>query len=364
MSNFENIIDHIGRYHWAISSISSILLFMIAFKLKNFDIKKLFYISVFFLFLMFLIFSVKNTIDFFAMDIRTSLYNISVLREGAYFLNHQMPRVTGISRSIIFLYVVIFILSQNLNKNSNYLNYIFYAMLITLGAFIFIYQSKYALGAFIIINFIFFFNFKNKIQGAKIILVLFISQFLIFFIFSNSRIIINKIDSKIFSFNEKEDLYKEDNRIKHFRKFGNIGLEGMDYADHAIFSGRIALWKESAKYIKSRPFLGYGSMSDRAIINKKRLKDNQLINPISSAFFYALISGGIFSLILFLYFWLKIREKIFNILIIHNMNSIEKKIGTILILLIGLRCLIENSIMLFGVDYLLLLNSLFLTEKK
>ena len=364
MSNFENSIDHIGRYHWTISSIASILVFMIAFKLKNFDIKKLFYISVFFLFLMFLIFSVKNTIDFFAMDIRTSLYNISVLREGAYFLNHQMPRVTGISRSIIFLYVVIFILSQNLNKNSNYLNYIFYAMLITLGAFIFIYQSKYALGAFIIINFIFFFNFKNKIQGAKIILVLFISQFLIFFIFSNSRIIINKIDSKIFSFNEKEDLYKEDNRIKHFRKFGNIGLEGMDYADHAIFSGRIALWKESAKYIKSRPFLGYGSMSDRAIINKKRLKDNQLINPISSAFFYALISGGIFSLILFLYFWLKIREKIFNILIIHNMNSIEKKIGTILILLIGLRCLIENSIMLFGVDYLLLLNSLFLTEKK
>tara|TARA_B100000965_G_scaffold401544_1_gene425653 strand:+ start:982 stop:2010 length:1029 start_codon:yes stop_codon:yes gene_type:complete len=235
MANFENSIDHIGRYHWTISSIASILVFMIAFKLKNFDIKKLFYISVFFLFLMFLIFSVKNTIDFFSMDIRTSLYNISVLREGAYFLNHQMPRVTGISRSIIFLYVVIFIVSQNLNKNSNYLNYIFYGMLITLGAFIFIYQSKYALGAFIIINFIFFFNFKNKIQGAKIILVLFISQFLIFFIFSNSRIIINKIDSKIFSFNEKEDLYKEENRIKHFRKFGNIGLEGMDYADHAIF---------------------------------------------------------------------------------------------------------------------------------
>ena len=364
MSNFENLIDHIGRYHWTISSIASILIFMIAFKLKDFDIKKLFYISIFFLFLMVSIFSVKNIIDFYVLDIRTSLYNVSVLREGAYFLNHQMPRVTGISRSIVFLYVIIFILNQSLNKNSNYLNYLLYTMLSILGAFIFIYQSKYALGAFIIINIIFFFNFKNKIKGAKIILVLFISQFLIFFIFSNSRIIINKIDFKIFSINEKEDLYKEENRIKHFRKFGNVGLEGMDYADHAIFSGRIALWKESATYIKSRPFLGYGSMSDRAIINRTRLKDNNLVNPVSSAFFYALISGGIFSLILFLYFWINIKEKIFDIFMFQNITNIEKKIGTILILLIGLRCLIENSIMLFGVDYLLLLNTLYLTEKK
>ena len=268
MSNFENIIDHIGRYHWIISSIASILLFMIAFKLKNFDMKKLFYISVFFLALMISIFSTKNTIDFYSMDIRTSLYNINVLREGAYFLDHQMPRVTGISRSIIFLYVIVFILNYDLKNNSKYLNYIFYIILSLLGSFLIIYQSKYALGAFIIVNIIFFYNFKNKFKGAKIILILFISQLLIFYIYSNSRIIINKIDSKFFTINEKEDLYKEENRIKHFRKFGNVGLEGMDYADHAIFSGRISLWKESIKYIKSRPFLGYGSMSDRAIINK------------------------------------------------------------------------------------------------
>mgnify|MGYP001455124660 CR=1 FL=1 len=364
MSNFENIIDHIGRYHWIISSIASILLFMIAFKLKNFDMKKLFYISVFFLALMISIFSTKNTIDFYSMDIRTSLYNINVLREGAYFLDHQMPRVTGISRSIIFLYVIVFILNYDLKNNSKYLNYIFYIILSLLGSFLIIYQSKYALGAFIIVNIIFFYNFKNKFKGAKIILILFISQLLIFYIYSNSRIIINKIDSKFFTINEKEDLYKEENRIKHFRKFGNVGLEGMDYADHAIFSGRISLWKESIKYIKSRPFLGYGSMSDRAIINKQRLKDNYLVNPVSSAFFYAILSGGFFSLMLFLYFWLNIKKKIFNNFKIQDIASSENKIGSILILLIGLRCLIENSIMLFGVDYLLLLNSLYLTEKK
>lgn len=65
MSNFENSIDHIGRYHWAISAIASLLIFMIATKLNSFDVKKLFYISIFFLSLMFIWFSFKNLYDFF-----------------------------------------------------------------------------------------------------------------------------------------------------------------------------------------------------------------------------------------------------------------------------------------------------------
>ena len=38
-------------------------------------------------------------------------------------------------------------------------------------------------------------------------------------------------------------------------------------------SGRIGLWNTAIpNFIKDRPFLGYGSMSDRDIINKKRKK--------------------------------------------------------------------------------------------
>ena len=36
-------------------------------------------------------------------------------------------------------------------------------------------------------------------------------------------------------------------------------------------SGRIGLWKTAIDFIKDRPFLGYGSMSDRDIINQKRI---------------------------------------------------------------------------------------------
>jgi len=362
MSNFENSIDHVGRYHWIISSIASILLFMIANKLKNFDKKNFFYISIFFLALMVCWFSVKNISDFYSMNIRTSLYNLNVLRESAFFLGHQMPRVTGLSRSIIFLYVIIFFINLNSKNKFKFLNYV---LLIILGSFIFLFQSKFAVISFIIINFIFFFNFTNKVKGTKIILILLIAQILLFYTISNSRIIFNKIDTDFFVFDSKDNLNKDPNKVRHFRKIEDPQKKGTpQHFEHIVFSGRIELWKKSTDYIKARPILGYGSMSDRAIINQKRLINNDLINPISNAFLYALMSGGIFSLILFFYFWLNIREKIFNIFKIQDMSNNEKKIGTIIIFLIGLRCLVENSIMLFGVDYLLLLNSLYLTEKK
>ena len=116
MSNFENSIDHIGRYHWVISSIALLFLYMIGNKLKNFDTKKFFYISIIFLILIVFYFSTKIIYDFYLLDIRTSLYNIDVLRESAYFLDHQIPRVTGLSRSIIFLYIIFFFSELRLKK--------------------------------------------------------------------------------------------------------------------------------------------------------------------------------------------------------------------------------------------------------
>lgn len=361
MSDFENPIDHIGRYHWIVSSIASLFIFMIASRLKNFDMKKLFYISIFFLILIVIFFTSKNIYDFYLMDIRTSLYNLNVLRENAFFFDHQMPRVTGISRSIIFLYVIFFFI--NLSFKQKY-KFVTYTILIFFGSFIFLYQSKYAIVSYILINILFYLNSKNKFSISKVIIALLISQLTLFFISSNSRIIINKIDTKFFSFNEKEDKVENEERIKHLRKFGNPALQGIHYAEHAIFSGRVVLWKKSLEFIKIRPLLGYGSMSDRIIINQDRLTKNQLVNPVSNAFMYALISGGVFSLLLFIFFWINIREKIFNIFSIKKISNNYNKIGITLLCLIGLRCLIENSVMLFGVDYLLLLNALYLNENK
>ncbi len=362
MSEYEGIIDHIGRYNWLISSIGTIFIFMIANKLQDFNLRILFYVSIFFLTFIVFWFSIKNISDFYFLDIKTSLYNLNVLRDSAFFLNHQMPRVTGLSRSIIILYLVIFILSQNsLSKFKSYL----YILLSILGALIFIYQSKYALGSYIIINLIFFFSFIKKKKVAKIIISLFLIQIFLFYAFSNSRVVLDFYKNNMPVSNGK-DIITDSNfkKFKHFRKFDNPAKEGIYLADHIIMSGRVELWNIAIDFIKNRPFLGYGSMSDRNIINPKRIKENYLLNPVSNAFLYSILSGGIFCLILFLMFWWNIRNKIFNLLSLSQTSSDYHKIGILIITLIGLRCIIENSIMIFGIDYILILNSLYLTEEK
>ena len=51
ISSLETDIDHVGRYHWIISSLSTIFLFMIMDKIEGFDFKNIFFISIFFCFL-------------------------------------------------------------------------------------------------------------------------------------------------------------------------------------------------------------------------------------------------------------------------------------------------------------------------
>ena len=371
VSNYEDSIDHIGRYHWIISSIALIFIFMISAKLNNFQMRTLFYVSIFFLALMIVWFSAVFLIDFYRLNSTTSIYNLDINRESAYFLNHEMPRVTGLSRSIVFLYIIIFYITQNLDKFYTFFKYL---LLSILGALIFLFQSKFAVITFLIANFFFIFNFKKKIEGAIIISFLIIIQITLFYSISNSRIIYNNINSKDIVvndqkdnvFNEQKDIEKSESskKHKHIRDFTDASKTGLELFNHMIFSGRLSLWIKSFNYIYQRPFIGYGSMSDRIILNKKQLKYNRMINPISNAFLYAFISGGVFSLIFFIYFWINIRMTIFNIFKFHMTESNENKITTLLVLIILLRCLVENSIMLFGVDSLFLLNCMYLRTNK
>ena len=84
-----------------------ILIFMIASKIKNFKfIKFVLYQS--FLILMVIYFTIKILIDFYTNEITVSVYHLDVMRKSAYFLDHQMPRTTGLSRSIVLLYIILF----------------------------------------------------------------------------------------------------------------------------------------------------------------------------------------------------------------------------------------------------------------
>ncbi len=365
VSDYEDSIDHIGRYHWIISSMALIFIFMISEKLNNFEIKILFYISIFFITFMILWFSSAFIIDFFRLDIKTSIYNLNVTRESAFFLNHEAPRVTGLSRSVIFLYIIIFYLIKNLDKKFIFFKYTFLSIL---GALVFLFQSKFALIAFLIINFFFIFDFKEKLKGTIIVVCLIVVQIILFYSVSNSRVIYNNIkNNDNVTLEQKKDIQKNKNskKYKHFRDISVTTKKSFfDLFNLIVFSGRLTLWQKSINYIIDRPILGYGSMSDRIILNIYQIENNQIIQPISNAFFYSLLSGGIFSLIFFLYFWINIRMKILSISKFDIIHNNENKLSALLLFIIFLRCSVENSIMLFGVDFILLLNCIYLGKNK
>ena len=270
------------------------------------------------------------------------------------------------SRSIIFLYIILFFLKDYVGSFLKYINYL---ILVVLGALIFFYQSKFAFISYIIINIIFVLTSSKKISTLRIILFLFFIQVCFFYSLSSSRIIFNKISLEFNSNNlliskeNSKNSEKKNKEFKHFRQFGDTRKSGMDQVQNIISSGRFSLWEKAFIYIKKRPFLGYGSMSDRHIINEKRLKNQSLVNPVSNAFLYSLISGGLVTLFLFIFFWISILKKNLNLFKLNNITNYNIKVSTIIIFIIGLRCIVENSIMLFGVDYILILNFLYLSEE-
>ena len=368
----ENLINHLGRYHWLISSISLALILMIAKKVKNFDIQILFKISIFILSIIILWFSTKNIYDWFNLGYMSSIYHLNVWRDGASFLGHDMPRLTGLSRSILIIYIVILFTLNNSNK------FFKYPLLMILGSLVILFQSKYAIITFLIIHLFYLLSLKNKIKNLIIISLLICSQFIIFYSTSNLRILFSKenISTKkenILTKNENiltknENTEKNNENIEHFRFYRKYNEDGDFKIETNIFSGRIDIWRNSLEYIKKRPFLGYGSMSDRMLLNKKEnintAKKDYITHPASNSFIYSAFSGGIFCTVFLIYFLFNIRKKILNIFFLNKTNKTEEKIGTIIIFVILLRSLIENSYMLYGIDYILLLNSLYLINKK
>ncbi len=156
INKIESNIDHIGRYNWIISSIATIFIFIIANRIKQFEIKKLFYLSIFFLIIMILWFTFTSLKDFYTLDVKTSLYNLDVYRDSAYFLGHPMPRLTGLSRSILIIYILVMLVKTN---DIKFFIFLKYTILIFLGSLLILYQSKFALVIFFFIKTYFFFRF-------------------------------------------------------------------------------------------------------------------------------------------------------------------------------------------------------------
>jgi hypothetical protein len=117
----------------------------------------------------------------------------------------------------------------------------------------------------------------------------------------------------------------------------------------ASTKGRVDAWKAMVEN-SEKPLIGYGSQGDRGLA--KKLETNSQL--ASNSFVYALICSGFvgfFFLIVFYY-------KLIKLLFVNNFlkNNLTFFYFTILIFLI-IRSFFENSFAVWGVDFILIVNS-------
>ena len=278
------------------------------------------------------------------------------------FLGQGVPRITGISRLVLILAITtsIFLLYGKY-KIGSFLVLSFLISMLLLG------DTRFAIYSFLIVS-LFLIMFDKKYSLFKkftyfISLILF--AYSINFSLSNIRnstFVINSLninkDVKVTSEEEKKILEKS-NLMKNFRLnadewYLNRRMEKSNEFDSRLFqdfstSGRIEDWKNNILRIKQRPLLGYGFQADRYLTNE----------PVSNAYIYSLISGGIVGFLLFtsvaFLSFLKCLKVIFIDKIFHYNSRIILKCSVIINLVILLRSLIENSFSVYNFDLLLFL---------
>jgi O-antigen ligase len=131
-------------------------------------------------------------------------------------------------------------------------------------------------------------------------------------------------------------------------------------------SGRIYLWKEAIKVYDSKKIFGYGPQADRILLSNVEVA-KYYGNNVSNAIIYAFLCGGYLSIILFILLYLKIIF-FFAKVIQYKKKILEKenialKISLSYLIFFVIRSFVENSFAVFGVDFLLTLVSLVITEE-
>ena len=371
MKEKEILTNYIGRHYWLLLCFATISTYLISKKIKYFKSINLIFISIFFIGIIVVFFGTKTIVEF--LNFQSAAYHLHVDRDSGFFLNHYIPRITGISRSISILYVFILFFFK---ENSSQKIFWKYALILILGSIIMLFQSKFSVVVLLVINLLYFCtrntNYEKKIYS--LILIIFF-QILLTYTISYSRIYNENLvipSDKIIKNLETEqvEIQKKELKLEHFRQFDL----SYTYTERIIWffsSGRFILWKNSFKHFLKAPIFGYGPMADRVLNLPSSTPntwnpDERL--PVSNAFIYSGLSGGVFFLIIVLAFWYKIFIKIypkFFALIKNKKILFYDEIALYLFMILFLRSIIENSYLAYGIDFIVLVHSIdLITTKK
>tara|TARA_A100001015_G_scaffold321299_1_gene451318 strand:- start:2230 stop:3660 length:1431 start_codon:yes stop_codon:yes gene_type:complete len=287
-----------------------------------------------------------------------SLYN-SVLAEHQFFLNHELPRVTGISRTLSILNIILISLYFfNLkNKIRNFLIPIIFVLSIIIFAF----QSRGTIICFTS-SLIFFVFLLHKQNLKEKILILFFSILFPYISYEGIRYVqfeYIKSEKNFSIFHPFKSDTEEITIPFDKQKIENIIIDKNRLLDFTS-SGRIELWKEGLKQFDKNKIFGYGPQADRYLL-KENLK-KFTTNNVSNGYLYSLFSGGYFGFFTFIiiiinliYFLYKsiFLKKIFN-----SKNFIKEKLSLTIFFYFLLRLNIENSFAVFGIDFIIMFTAI------
>lgn len=275
-----------------------------------------------------------------------SLYN-SVPAEKQIFINHELPRVTGISRTLSILNISLFLL-YFFFKNNKY-KYIFLALNVFIGLIIFGFQSRGTILCYAS-TITFFLIISKKINLANKFKFFIIICIVPFILFESIRYLtLKKITPKL-SFE-----YESENSI-------NILIEKNRLLKDQSSSGRYNLWIQAIQNYDKKTLFGYGPQADRLLL-KENLK-NSYSDNVSNAYIYAFLCGGYFGFISFLLIvvgiFILILKKIFKENLFDQNNMYIDKISLLFLIFFLIRSIFENSFSVFGIDFIIVIVSIFI----
>lgn len=301
--------------------------------------------------------SIQNNLKF--------IYGTDTLNPIEKKFEQANPRITGISRMLLIIFFLIF--CYLLKKKNKIILYILGALIIVL---IYKMQARGTLVG-VALSFILFFFFttitlKKKLQYFVLLVIIPITLFESYYLIKKDLKFTNHIN-KIDNFNPKIDNFNPKNRL--------VSL-GPDT------SGRLTIWKNTLFIIKEKKIiLGYGPQADRVLLldfkNKYQSDDTFFIdengnrfiydNNASNAFLYAYLCGGIiglFSIVLIYIATINLLiKKIFFEKIFSNKYPLQMFL-VILLVYLCFRGFFENSISLFGIDFVFFILAFIMLNNK
>jgi O-antigen ligase len=295
------------------------------------------------------------TIDYFNQTYHY-LYNNRLW--DTLIFNNAFIRVTGLSRSLTLIFIVLFFLYHKNNLS-------FYAKILV------------GLSLFILMLFIWWLQSRTSIIMAPLIVLIMYVMLLTKkkYKFSISKSIFLFSLFALLSFNIPNYLYALKSKLLQNNDLGilqNTEKTRLTIKKN-ISSGRYYIWRLMLEKYDKKKFFGYGTQGDRFYLgtyvsekigNPESDKDFYYNNS-SNAFLHALITGGYLGFFVFIMLNIYILKKIYFLLIKKNeyKNFVITSSSIVILFFLMIRSLVENTYALFSVDmfffYNLFLNCYF-----